>query len=120
MHENIVEKAAELGRLLGQTDEYGALQRARQRVNDDRDTVTLLNRLGELDGKIAAALQQGEAPSDEEQTEYEELVSKLQSSSVYQGLVAAQSNFDKVLGRVNQEIAKGMESGAQSRIILPS
>jgi hypothetical protein len=39
---------------------------------------------------------------------------------VYQGLVAAQSNFDRVMGRVNEEIARGIEAGEQSRIILPS
>jgi hypothetical protein len=35
-------------------------------------------------------------------------------------MVAAQSNFDKLLTRVNDEISRGMEMGAQSRIILPS
>ena len=56
MHENIMEKATELGRLVGQTDEYRRLQQARQRVNDDRDVVTLLNRLSGLDGEIAGGL----------------------------------------------------------------
>jgi hypothetical protein len=31
---------------------------------------------------------------------------ELQSSPVYQGLVAAQSNFDKLLTRVNEEISR--------------
>jgi hypothetical protein len=39
---------------------------------------------------------------------------------VYQALVAAQSNFDRVMSRINEEIARGIEAGAQSRIILPS
>ena len=39
---------------------------------------------------------------------------------MYQSLVASQSNFEKLLARVNEEIGKGMEMGAQSRIILPS
>ncbi len=118
MNERIQEKATDLGRSLGQTDEYSALKRARERVNDDRETVELLNRLGELDGQIARKLQQGQAPTEDEQDAYEELASKLQSSSVYQTLVAAQSNFDKLLARVNEEISKGMQSGSQSRIIL--
>lgn len=120
MHENIMEKATELGRVVGQTDEYRRLSQARQRVNDDREVVTLLNRLGELDGEIAGRLERGEAPSEEQQQEYEQMVSELQQSAVYQGLVAAQTNFEKLLARVNQEMAKGMESGSQSRIILPS
>ncbi len=33
---------------------------------------------------------------------------------------AAQTNFDKVLRRGNETIGKGMEEGAQRRIILSS
>ena len=37
--EGISEKARELGRLIGQTDEYKALGRARERFSDDRAAV---------------------------------------------------------------------------------
>jgi cell fate (sporulation/competence/biofilm development) regulator YlbF (YheA/YmcA/DUF963 family) len=120
MSELMFEKARELGRMLGQTPEHQALQRARARIADDREAVTRLNRLGELVGELARALQQGKAPPEEAAKEYEQVFAELQSSSVYQELVAGQSNFDKVLGRVNEEISKGMEAGGQSRIILPS
>ncbi|HEX6940361.1 MAG TPA: YlbF family regulator [Longimicrobiales bacterium] len=115
-----LEKARDLGRLIGQTDEYQALQRARQRLGEDRDVVALINRLAELEQGIAQSLHRGEAPEEAVREEYEQVVSRLQASPVYQGLVAAQANFDKVLGRVNEEIAHGMEAGAKSRIILPS
>ena len=36
------------------------------------------------------------------------------------GMIAAQSNFDRILTKVNEEISKGVELGATSRIILPS
>ena len=114
MLEGTMEKARELGRLLGQTSEYQALQRARQRLGDDREVVALVNRVAELEQDIALS------PEDGVRDEYERVVSELQASPVYQGLVAAQANFDRVLGRVNEEIAMGMEAGAQSRIILPS
>lgn len=120
MLEVTMDKARELGRLLGQTAEYQALQRARQRLGEDREIVTLVNRVAELERGIALALQRGEAPDEAVREEYERVVSELQASPVYQGLVAAQANFERVLGRVNDEIAKGMEAGAQSRIILPS
>lgn len=120
MHEAIRDKAAELGRMLGQTDEYQALQRARERVNEDRDLPALLNRLAELESQLAHALEHGEAPPDEAREAYESAFAELQSSAVYQGLAAAQSNFDKVLTRVNEDISKGMEAGARSRIILPT
>jgi hypothetical protein len=34
--------------------------------------------------------------------------------------VAAQSNFDKVVNKVNENIAKGMQEGGESQIIMPS
>jgi len=116
----LFEKARDTGRLLGQTEEYKALERARQRISEDRDLVTLLNRLGELEVEIGRALQRGEEPSEQSAAEYEQAFADVQSKSQYQSLVAAQANFDKVVARVNEEISKGIESGAQSRIILPS
>jgi len=118
MNEGMIEKARELGRMIGQTEEYKALSRARQNLDSDRDAVEALNRLAELEAQIASTLRSGQEPSPESQQAYEASFSTLQGSSVYQALVAAQSNFDKVLGRVNDEIGKGIELGAQSRIIL--
>jgi hypothetical protein len=43
---------------------------------------------------------------------------KLQGNSTYQRVVAAQANFDKIVQKVNENIAKGLEEGASSRIIL--
>ena len=118
MNDNIAEKAEELGRLIGQTDEYKALKRARERVADDREMTTTANRLSELERDVGMAIQRGEEPAEEVREEYERLASSLQSSPAYQGLVAAQSNLEKILGRVDERIAKGMEAGSQSRIIL--
>ncbi len=120
MQDRTLELARDLGRLVGQTDEYQALQRARERVGNDREVVGMINRLGELEQEVGQSLQRGEAPPESIREEYDEAVSKLQASATYQGLVAAQANFDKVLARVNEEIGKGMEAAAQSRIILPS
>jgi cell fate (sporulation/competence/biofilm development) regulator YlbF (YheA/YmcA/DUF963 family) len=116
----MAEKAKELGRMLGQGQEYQALERARKRAMDDRELTAALNRLGELEKEIGTALRGGQEPSQDQQDEYERLFAQLQGSAVYQGLVAAQSNFDKVLGRVNQHISEGIESGSKSRIILPT
>lgn len=120
MTDGIREKAQELGRQLGQTDEYRAMTQARQRLSEDREAVTAMNRLDELERAIAASLQSGQEPAEDVKQEYERVFGELQASPVYQAIVAAQSNFDKVLKRMNEEISKGMEAGAQSRIILPS
>lgn len=120
MFEMISEKAHDLGRQLSQTEEYRALRRAREAVDGDRELVTRLNHLLELEDQVSGAIQRGEAPEESVRSDYEQIFSEVQASPVYQQLVAAQSNFDKVLLRVNEEIARGMEAGAQSRIILPS
>lgn len=118
--EGIWERARELGRVLGQGEEYKALQRAKDAVSNDREIVTMLNRLGALENEIGRSLQQGVEPPAATAEEYERIFGDVQSRSQYQALVAAQSNFDKVLARVNDEISKGMTTGAQSRIILSS
>jgi len=120
MLDNTMEKARELGRLIGQTEEFRALDRARERVTSDRELVRLTNRLAELEETLGNALRRGETPDEEVRDEYERTFSELQASATYQSLIAAQTNFEKVLARVNDEIARGMEAGARSRIILPS
>jgi cell fate (sporulation/competence/biofilm development) regulator YlbF (YheA/YmcA/DUF963 family) len=118
--EGMVEKARELGRLIGQADEYKALERARVRFAEDRDAVARVNKLAQLESEIGQALQRNEEPSETMRDEYERAFNELQGNATYQAMVAAQSNFDRVLTKVNEEISKGVETGAASRIILPS
>jgi cell fate (sporulation/competence/biofilm development) regulator YlbF (YheA/YmcA/DUF963 family) len=106
--------------MLSQSDEYRALKRANERLSEDRESVELLNRLSALEQDITASLQRDMEPTPEQQDEYEGLAERLQQRSSYQGLVAAQSNFDRLMIRVNEEIAEGIRAGEQSRIILPS
>src|SRR5687768_2395417 len=113
--EAVWERARELGRVLGQSDEYKAVQRAKERLSGDREIVTHLNRLGELEAEIGRMLQRGEEPPQATAEEYETIFGEVQSRPEYQSLVAAQTNFDKILARVNEEISKGMTTAAQSR-----
>ncbi|HEX6069535.1 MAG TPA: YlbF family regulator [Longimicrobiaceae bacterium] len=115
----IQERARDVGRLIAQTEEYKALKRANERLSDDREAVTTINRLSDLEGELAGMLRSGREPSQEQQREYESLVESLQQTTVYQGVVAAQSNFDRLMERINEEIAQGIQAGDQSRIILP-
>ena len=119
-HEMLAERAREVGRLVAQTDEYKALKRANDRLEEDRESIQLLNRLRDLQYGIANALQVGREPSEEQQQEYEQLIEQLQTRTGYQGVVAAQANFDRLMMRINEDIAKGIEAGEQSRIIFPS
>ena len=118
--DQIWDKAREVGRLIAQSDEYGAFKRASQRLSDDRDAVSRLNRLQALEDGFQTALQQGTEPPLEQQQEYQRLADEVQAMPGYQALAAAQTSFDRLMLRVNEEIAKGIEAGEQSRIILTS
>ncbi len=118
LSEGMKTRAQELGRLIGQSDEYKAMSRARESISKDEPSVGRLSKLSELEREIQNALQQGAEPAEAIQQEYERLFGELQVSPLYQSLAAAQSNFDKVLMRVNEEIGRGIEMGSQSRIIL--
>lgn len=111
-------KAQELGVALGRTDEYQAVKRSIEAADGDRELAALRTELEGIEGRIQASLKAGEEPDAETAAAYEEAVSRLQASATYQRLVAAQSNFDKLMTKVNQAIAQGMEEGGQSRIIL--
>ncbi len=114
----IDEMARELGLALGRTPQYQDLQRAARRADDDRELVSLRNELTELEQNVAGSVRAGEEPPPEVAEEYGKVFGRLQSSPAYQGLVAAQANFDRVLGRVNEGISKAIEEGAKSRIIM--
>lgn len=113
-----LEKGKELGNVLGRTDEYQAVKRAIQGADEDRELTTLRTELERLEATIEAGLRAGKDPDKETATAYEGAVGRLQSNPGYQRLVAAQANFDKLMAKVNQAIAQGMEEGGASRIIL--
>jgi cell fate (sporulation/competence/biofilm development) regulator YlbF (YheA/YmcA/DUF963 family) len=114
----IDEMALELGKTLGRTEEYQALRRAMQAMDEDRELTRIRNEIERLESTLMAGLQAGREPSEEEQQQYEALARSLQSSPIYQRLVAGQTNFDKVLQRMNETISRGIQEGGVSRIIL--
>ena len=114
----IMEMAKDLGGRLARTDEYQALKRAMDAMNDDREIAEHRSKLESLEGTITASLRAGKEPDDADKEAYEEVMTKLQANPTYQRVVAAQSNFDKIVQKVNENIAKGLDEGASSRIIL--
>jgi cell fate (sporulation/competence/biofilm development) regulator YlbF (YheA/YmcA/DUF963 family) len=116
----IYDMAKELGGALARTDEYQALKRASAAIDEDRDLVELRNQLRALEERIEASLRAGQQPEDDVAKAYEETAGELQGKAAFQRLIAAQSNFDKVMYKVNETMARGLQEGAQSRIILSS
>ncbi len=113
----IWDKAEELGRLIGQMPEYKALRRAETGLRDDQDAqakVELIQRLArEMDELVAT----GQMPDQATAETYETAVRELEISPSGQAYAVSRANFEKVMIKVNQLIAQGMEKGAQSSII---
>lgn len=117
---SIEDKARDLGRQIGQSSEYQTMKRASDALNEDTETVTLLQQMEQLRVEAQRMLQRGERPTPEMEQKLDTLLGQIQSKTTYQRLVAAQENFDKVMARVNDWILEGMEKGAASPIITLS
>ena len=113
----IEDKAKELGRLIGQSSEYKEVKRASDTLNEDKDTVALLQKMEELRMSAQRMLQQGQRPTEEMEQQLDTLLGQIQVRPSYQRLLTAQENFDKTMGRVNDWILVGIEKGAASPII---
>jgi len=113
----IAERAADLGRLVGQSDEYQGLKRANDRLMAEQELRSSLERLRSMQISVAEQLDRGIEPTPEQQTEIDALVGKVQGHAAYQGVVAAQAAFDKLMMKVNEWILDGIKKGSESRII---
>lgn len=113
----IEDKAKELGRLIGQSSEYQAVKRASDVLNEDKDTVALLQKMEQLRVDAQRMMQRGERPTEDMEKQLDALLNQIQGRSNYQRLLAAQENFDKIMGRANDWILEGIEKGAASPII---
>ena len=113
----IEDKAKELGRLVGQSSEYKALKRASDGLNEDKETVTLLQQMEELRMNAQRMMQKGERPTEAMEQQLDTLLGQIQGRSSYQRLLVAQEAFDKTMGKVNDWILEGIEKGATSSII---
>lgn len=111
------ERAIELGRLIGQSEEYKAVRRANDALGADADAMTILRRMEQLRKDAAVLIDRGEQPTDEMEKELEQLLSQVQVNALYQRMIVAQENFDKIMMQVNQWILEGIKKGATSGII---
>lgn len=112
------EKAKDLGRSIGQSDEYKAVKRSSEALNNDREGTTILRQMEKIRGDAQAMIDRGEEPTAEMEQQLDELLQQVQRNAAYQSAISAQENFDKLMLRVNQWIADGIRTGATSNIIL--
>jgi len=116
----LMKRAEELGRMVGQSEEYQGLKRANDRLMADAALTGQLEQLQRAQLRVAEALEQGKEPPAESRAEMDRLMGSVQSNPLYQGIVVAQANFDKLMARVNEQILEGIKLGAESRIITLS
>lgn len=113
----IEEKARDLGRLIGQSPEFQALRRAEAALKTDKDAVARLDRIQALARQVDQVVAQGQMPDEATTSAYETEVRGLEMSVTGQAYVVARANFEKLMGRVNEEITNGIDKGATSSII---
>jgi len=113
----IDDKGKELGRLIGQSSQYQTLKRASDALNEDKETVVLLQQMEKLRADAQRAMAKGERPTTEMEQQLDTLLGQIQGRASYQRLLVAQENFDKIMQHVNDLIMDGIEKGAVSSII---
>jgi cell fate (sporulation/competence/biofilm development) regulator YlbF (YheA/YmcA/DUF963 family) len=113
----IQDRAQELGRQIGQSEEYKAVKRTSDALNEDREAVTLIREMERLRREAQAMIERGENPTPEMEQQLDGLLEKVQVNATYQRAIAAQDNFDKLMLRVNEWISEGIRKGAASPII---
>lgn len=111
------DKARELGRLIGQSDEYRAVTRANEGLAGDAEATAILRQMEGLRRDAQAMLQRGEDPTPDMEKQLDDLLTKVQSNPSYQRVAVSQENLDKVMRMVNDWISDGITKGAQSSII---
>lgn len=112
------DKAKDLGRSIGQSEEYKAVKRSSEALNADRDATTILRQMEQIRQDAQAMIDRGEEPTPDMEQQLDALLQQVQGNSAYQRAISAQDNFDKLMLRVNQWIADGIRAGASSPIIL--
>jgi cell fate (sporulation/competence/biofilm development) regulator YlbF (YheA/YmcA/DUF963 family) len=114
------DKAIELGRLIGQSDEYRAVKRSSDALNEDREAVGLIREMERLRTEAQGMIERGMNPTPEMEQQLDDLLQKVQVNATYQRAITAQDNFDKLMLRVNEWISDGIRKGATSSIITLS
>ena len=88
-------------------------------ADEDRELVELRNRLQELEHRLQASMHAGQEPDKDAKKAYTDAAEELQIKAGFQRLISAEANFEKVMMKVNEIVARGIEACAQSRIIVP-
>ncbi len=112
------DKSKDLGRLIGQSDEYKAVKRSSEALNSDREASTILREMEKIRSDAQTLIDTDQEPTQDMEQQLDALLQQVQVNTAYQSAIVAQENFDKLMLRVNTWIADGIRAGAASKIIL--
>ncbi|MDH3297967.1 MAG: YlbF family regulator [Gemmatimonadota bacterium] len=113
------ERASEVGRLVSQTAEFKYLKAAHAEIGSDEVARQRIDEMRKLQTEILGYLEKGEEPPEDLRNQLESLSQEMQTSSRYQALISAQTNFDKLMEKVQESIGSGIRAGEESRIVIP-
>ena len=88
-----------------------------QALRADEDARGHLEKMQTLARQMDQLMAQGQMPEEGTAQEYEQSVRSFELSPTGQAYIVARQNFEKVMVKVNEEMAKGIEKGATSNII---
>ncbi len=111
------DKATELGRTIGQSNEYQLVRRANEQLSENADAMRMLEQLEQLRRDAQEMIERGEQPTPEMEQSLDTLLAQVQGNAVCQNLIVAQENFNKIMARVNDWILEGIRKGSESPII---
>ena len=103
--------------MIGQTPEYKGLRRAESGLREDTEAQGKVELIQNLAREMDELVAQGQMPDQVTAETYERAVRELEVSTTGQAYAVSRANFEKMMIKVNQLIAQGMEKGAQSSII---
>jgi cell fate (sporulation/competence/biofilm development) regulator YlbF (YheA/YmcA/DUF963 family) len=111
------ERARELGRLIGQSQEYQSVKRANDALTSDAEAMRILAEMEKLRAGAQESIARGQAPGPDVEKQLDDLLSTVQHNAAYQKVLVAQENFDKLMARANAWILEGIRKGSASPII---
>src|SRR5206468_2225736 len=107
----IDQKASELGRLLGQSEEYKVLLRASERMKEDATCRQLLAEVERIAQDIERAAQEGREPAKDQVEKYDRALQSVQANSVYQPVAALFLFLGARADLVQRVIRPALEAG---------
>lgn len=118
--DTIFERAGEVGRLISQTPEFAYLKAAHREIEEDEEAREKLRKIDELRSELGGYLERDEEAPQELLDNLTKLSEEVQASVKFQSLISAEANFNKLMDRVQGAIGKGIKTGEESRIIIPT